>query len=127
MPNDPRDVEIETVKTPKGDVPTIKGLESAINIVYAEMTSLDKELEEIRNLLSKITIQVSDQNQKISMIGESLAKLIVHLAKTEAQQEKKRELTKQKLSIEKADLIALKEDLSRILAQLEDHVVKNES
>ncbi|UCE13440.1 MAG: hypothetical protein JSV04_14810 [Candidatus Heimdallarchaeota archaeon] len=129
MPNEPRKIEIETFKTPKGDVPTVKGLETTINTVYAEMSSLGNHLTQISHAqnqisesLSKLSNLLIEYNKKIETIGESFANLVVHLAKIESQQLKNQELSRKKLIIEKADLVALKEDLSRILIQLQNHV-----
>ncbi|MHA2245576.1 MAG: hypothetical protein ACXADY_11475 [Candidatus Hodarchaeales archaeon] len=133
MPEAPREIEIETLNTPKGDVPTVKGLETAINAVYAEMASLDKHLSQMSQFQSQITQSLTQinshldkNNEKIVGLGETFASLIVHLAKIESQQEQKRELSRKQLLIEKADLIALKEDLSSILEKLKDHVTENE-
>lgn len=133
MPEAPREIEIETLNTPKGDVPTVKGLETAINAVYAEIASLDNHLSQISQFQSKITqslnqinSQLVEYNEKIVGLGETFANLIVHLAKIESQQEQKREFSRKQLFIEKADLVALKEDLSSILEQLKDSVTENE-
>lgn len=127
MSERPREIEIEALKTPKGNVPTIKGLEIAITTVYKEIASLADHLSQINESLIKIDSHLKEQEQKIGGLGESLASLIVHLGKMERQQEQKRKLSRQKQLIEKADLMALKEDLTRILEQLENRVVENES
>jgi len=127
MSERPREIEIEALKTPKGNVPTIKGLEIAITTVYKEIASLANHLSQINESLTNIDSHLKEQKQEIGGLGESLANLIVHLGKMEKQQEQKRKLSRQKQLIEKADLMALKEDLTRILEQLENRVVENES
>jgi septal ring factor EnvC (AmiA/AmiB activator) len=127
MSEGPREIEIEALKTPKGNVPTIKGLETAITTVYKEIASLVRHLSLINESLTKIDTQLKEQNNKIGGVGESIAKLIVHLGKLEAQEEHKRNISRKKLLIDKADLMALKEDLTRILDQLENRVIENES
>ncbi|MHA2224226.1 MAG: hypothetical protein ACXAC8_03415 [Candidatus Hodarchaeales archaeon] len=127
MPDNPREFEIETFNTPKGDVPTVKGLETAINVVYKEMASLDKQLSEINQTLSNLSSQLETQNQKFKFLGESVASLLVYLAKMEAQDKELKDRSNKQQLAEKADLLALKEDLSRILEQLQDNVVRNES
>lgn len=133
MPNAPREIEIETFKTPKGDVPTVKGLETTINTVYVEMTSLGNHLyqisqaqKQINESLSKLNNLLIEYNKKIETIGETFANLVVQLIKMESQQKQNQELSRKQLVIEKADLVSLKEDLSRILEQLQDHVNENE-
>ncbi len=125
MPEKTREIEIETLETPKGSVPTVKGLETAINSVYKELTSLDKHLLNINENLTKLGTQINEQTQKMSIIGESLTNLVVYLNKFDTKQSKKNEISVQQMIINKSDLIALKEDLSRILEQLENRVVKN--
>jgi hypothetical protein len=127
MPKEPREIEIETLDTPKGSVPTVGGLETSINTVYREMASFDKLLSQMNDALAKINSQLSDQIQKIAVIGESLAKIVVILGKLESAQEERTKFSKQRYLIERADLVALKEDITRILKQLENHVIKDES
>lgn len=133
MSEEPRKIKIETLKTPKGNVPTVKGLETAINSVYSEIASLNSHLSQINQFYNQITqslgqlsSQLDEYNKKISGLGETFADLIVHLSKVESQQVQKKGFSKKQLSIEKADLVALKEDLSHILEQLKDQVTKNE-
>jgi len=112
---------------------TVKGLETSINTVYAEMTSLGNHLSQISQAqnqisesLSKLNNLLIEYNKKIETIGETFANLVVQLAIMESQQKQNQELSRKQLVIEKADLVALKEDLSRILEQLQDHVNENE-
>ncbi|MFX0084121.1 MAG: hypothetical protein ACFFAU_00470 [Candidatus Hodarchaeota archaeon] len=121
-----RDVEVETLKTPKGDVVTIKGLQSAINSVYKEISSLDQHLAQINSSLNQINAEVSEYNQKIGFIGESLASLITYLAKFESEQKNIQEMAQKQQIITKTDLLALKEELSSILDRLQDKVSKSE-
>lgn len=131
MPLKPREIEIETLKTPKGDVPTVKGLETTINAVYTEMASLDKHLSQINEsqnqisqALNQINTQLTEYNKKIMGLGETFADLIVYLSKIESQQEQRRKISKKQMIIEKADLVALKGELSSILEQLKDQVTE---
>ena len=133
MPDETREIEIETLKTPKGDVPTVKGLETTINTVYTEMASLDSNLSKINNAqtqinqkLTQINSQLEEYNNKIKSLGETFTDLIVHLAKIESQQESHQDFSKKQLLIEKADLVALKEELSQIMEKMKDHVIENE-
>ncbi|MHA2306775.1 MAG: hypothetical protein ACXACU_15445 [Candidatus Hodarchaeales archaeon] len=121
-----REVEIETLKTPKGDVVTIKGLETAINSVYKEIASLDQHLAQVNTTLNQISSNLSDYSQKIGSIGESLASLLVYIAKLETQQGMSQEFIKKQETISRSDLSALKEELSRILEQIQNAVTKSE-
>jgi len=134
MPLKPREIEIETLKTPKGDVPTVKGLETTINTVYSEIVSFDKHLSQLNDsqiqisqALNQINSQLAEYNKKIIDLSETFAELIVHLSKIESQQEQQQKLTKKQAITEKVDLLALKEELSSILEQLKDLVTKSES
>jgi len=51
----------------------------------------------------------------------------VYLSKIESQQERRQKISKKQAITEKADLLALKEELSNILEQLKDFVTENES
>ena len=117
-----REIEIETLKTPKGDVVTIKGLETAINSVYREMASLDQHLAQVNNTLNQINSDLSDYTEKIGSIGESLAHLLTYLSKIEKQQDLSKEYIKKQENITKNDLLALKEDLTEILKKLQKTV-----
>ncbi|MFX0015554.1 MAG: hypothetical protein ACFFB2_11785 [Promethearchaeota archaeon] len=134
MPLEPREVEIESLKTPKGDVPTVKGLETAVNTVYTEIASLNTHLSKIEEFLTQISqslMQINEQLDKqsssIRSLGETFADLIVQLAQNESLQEHYRDFSRKQLIIEKADLLALKEELSSILERLKDQVTENES
>jgi len=134
MPLKPREIEIETLKTPKGDVPTIKGLETTINTVYSEIASFEKHLSQlndsqnqINQAINQINAQLAEYNKKIIGLGETFAELIVYLSKIESQQEQRQKISKKQAITEKADLLALKEELSNILEQLKDFVTENES
>ena len=134
MPLKPREVEIETLKTPKGDVVTVKGLETTINTVYSEMASLDKQLDQINEsqkqisqALNQINSQLSEYNKKIISLSDTFAELIIYLSRIESQQEQRQKITKKQAITEKADLLALKEELSSILEQLKDLVTENDS
>ncbi|MFX1505648.1 MAG: hypothetical protein ACFFDC_05990 [Promethearchaeota archaeon] len=134
MPLKPREVEIETLKTPKGDVVTVKGLETTINTVYSEMALLDEHLnqinesqKQINHALNQINTQLSEYNKKIIGLGETFAELIIYLSRIESQQQQRQKLSVKKAISEKADLLALKEELSTILEQLKDIVMEDES
>lgn len=121
-----REIEIDTLKTPKGDVVTIKGLETAINTVYKEIASLDQHLAQVNTTLNQISSDLSDYTQKIGFIGESFATLLTYLSKIETQKGISQEfITKQKI-ITKIDLLTIKEDISQILEQIQNAVNKSE-
>ncbi len=127
MPKEPREIEIETLETPKGSVPTIKGLETSINTVYREMASYDNLISQMNDILTKINSQLSEQINKIGVIGESLVNIAVVLGKLESAQEQRTKYSKQRYLIERADLVALKEDITRILEKLESRLIQDES
>ena len=47
MKQKPREVKVESLTTPKGDVPTVKGLETAIDSVLSEFGDIEKNISEI--------------------------------------------------------------------------------
>jgi len=124
MPDDAREIEIESLKTPKGDVPTIKGLETALNVTYNDFNTINTSLSQIDKSLTSIFEKLEFYNTQMKKLSESIAKIVVYLAKLEASIDNTQDLTQKHLFIEKTDLIALKSDLAGILEQLQHEVFR---
>ena len=124
MPDRTREIEIESLKTPKGDVPTIKGLETALNRTYQDFSTITSQIGQIDDSISHIVEKIDASNQKITELGEAFAKIIVYLGKLESLIDNNQDVTQKQLFIEKTDLISLKNDLSSILEELRLEVTK---
>ncbi len=122
MVKEPQEFEIETLKTPKGEVPTIKGLETAINLVKPDSTDLEKEFTKISNQIEELQKTIEKQHTTLSSIGNSIAILVNYLVKKEKEVEALKSETSSTLMVEKADLIALKGELALVLEKIHDQV-----
>jgi len=68
-----RDINIETLTTPKGDVPTVKGLETAIN---SALSDFHEDVKMLEDKLEAISSLLNDQSELISNLGGSFSELI---------------------------------------------------
>ncbi len=125
MVKESREVEIETLKTPKGEVPTIKGLETAINLVKPDSTDFEKDFSRINEQIVELHKIINKQNDILSSIGNSIANLVNYMAKKEKEVQELQSEASSYLMIEKADLVALKEELAIILEKLHDQIDKD--
>ncbi|MFW9855456.1 MAG: hypothetical protein ACFFFG_10360 [Candidatus Thorarchaeota archaeon] len=121
-----REIEIESIKTPKGAVPTMEGLETAINYVYSEIAGLSAQINQINTNLTDISQSIDSFYEKLTSLGKALSKLVVQLAQNEKKSQEQQDLLTNHKLVEKADLLALKEELTRILGRL-DQVTENGS
>ena len=119
MKEAPRELGIETLTTPKGDVPTIKGLENIINSVFSENVTLRQNIEDLTKMVSTLSESLNHQSSMIKELGSNLADLIVYLGKLENKINQNQAIDEKNRTIEKLDLITIKEDLSRILNKIE--------
>ena len=124
MPDNAREIEIESLKTPKGDVPTIKGLETALNATYNDFNSINTSLSQIDKSITNIFEKLEFYNSQMKELSESITKLVVYMAKLETSIDNTQDLAQKHLFIEKTDLIALKNDLAEILEQLQNEVFR---
>ncbi|MFW9778265.1 MAG: hypothetical protein ACFFE8_05360 [Candidatus Heimdallarchaeota archaeon] len=121
-----REIEVEGLKTPKGTIPTMRGLETAINYVYTEITGLNTQISLINTNLNKLGQSIDSFHEKLAYLSEALSKLVVQIAQNETKYQGQQDLLKNHQVVERADLLALKEELAKILNRL-DQVTENES
>ena len=119
MKEAPRELGIETLTTPKGDVPTIKGLEKVINSVFSENITQGQNIENLMKMISTFSESLKHQSSLIKELGSSIADLIVYLGKLENKINQNQVRNEKNKTIEKLDIITIKEDLSRILNKIE--------
>ena len=72
MKEKPREIKVESLTTPKGDVPTVKGLETAIDSVLSDFGGLERNISEIKKELSTISGEMKEYSDLIKKIGESI-------------------------------------------------------
>lgn len=119
MKETPRELSIETLTTPKGDVPTIKGLEKVINSIFSENANLNQNIDELSQNLVEVSNSLNHQSSMIKELSSNLTDLIVYLGKLESKIGQNQLIESNFKLIEKIDLITLKNDLSQILIKIE--------
>ena len=124
MKEKPREIKVESLTTPKGDVPTVKGLETAIDSVLSDFGGLERNISEIKQELSAISSEMKGFSDLIKKIGDSFRELIILLNKNENRLEKEQTLNSNQRLAEKIDLMTLKKDLSDILDQIKTSVME---
>ncbi len=116
MREKPRNINIETLTTPKGDVPTVKGLEQAIN---SALSNFQEDVKILEEKLDTITSTLNDQSDLISNLGSSFSELIVSLGKIDQKNKLHRSTEANTRIVKTIDLLSLKEEISLILNKIE--------
>jgi hypothetical protein len=122
MREKPRDVTIETLTTPKGDVPTVKGLENVIN---STLSSFHEDIKILEAKIEKVTSNIEGQSELISNLGRSMSELIVSLGKLDRRIELNRSTEAKTRIVGAIDLLSLKEEISSILTKIENLLPAN--
>ena len=116
MKERPRDINIETLTTPKGDVPTVKGVETAINSVLSDFQDDVKILKE---KLDTVSSAISNQSDLITNLGSILSELVVSLGKIDQKLTLRRSAEVNTRIVGAIDLLSLKEEISKILNKID--------
>ena len=116
MREKPQNINIETLTTPKGDVPTVKGLEKAIN---SALSNFQEDVKILEEKLDTITSTLNDQSDLISNLGSSFSELIVSLGKIDQKNKLHRSTEANTRIVKTIDLLSLKEEISLILNKIE--------
>jgi uncharacterized coiled-coil DUF342 family protein len=119
MNRTPREVGIETLTTPKGDVPTIKGLEKVINSIISEHSKLGENINDLSQKLVEVSASINQQSSMIKELSSNLTELIVYLGKLESKIDQKQLRDTNSQLVGKLDLITIKNDLSNLLIKIE--------
>ncbi len=117
MKEKPRDITIETLTTPKGEVPTVKGLETVIN---STLSNFHEDIKILEDKIDKISSTIIGQSELISNLGRRLSELIVSLGKLDRRIELNRSTEANTRIVGAIDLLSLKEEISSILSKIED-------
>ncbi len=117
MREKPRDITIETLTTPKGDIPTVKGLETVMN---STLSSFHEDIKILETKIEKVTSNIEGQSELISNLGMSMSELIVSLGKLDRRIELNRSTEANTRIVGAIDLLSLKEEISSILTKLEN-------
>ena len=117
MQEKPRDINIETLTTPKGEVPTVKGLETVIN---STLSNFHDDIKILESKIENVASTINNQTDLISSIGSSLSELIVSLGKLNRRMELNRSAEAKNRIVGAIDLLSLKEEISSILSKIEE-------
>ncbi|OLS27497.1 MAG: hypothetical protein HeimC3_02750 [Candidatus Heimdallarchaeota archaeon LC_3] len=121
-----QDFKIDSVKTPHGSVPTVKGLENALNNVIDQVIPLAESFHSIEENVSQIQEMVLNVAQNVQNLTDNVAEIMLLLAKVNStisdvfqfnQQEKSKDLQNQQ-----ANLIELQTILAKMMIQFEEGI-----
>lgn len=119
-----REIKVESLTTPKGDVPTVKGLETAIGSIISAFEGLEQGLSEMKKELSSISDEMKYFTNLTQKLGKSFQELIILLNKNESRLDKQQTLNSNQRIAEKIDLLTLKTDLTNILDQIRSSLIE---
>ena len=117
MREKPRDITIETLTTPKGDIPTVKGLETVMN---STLSSFHEDIKILEAKIEKVASTIEGQSELISNLGRSMSELIVSLGKLDRRIALNRSTEANTRIVGAIDLLSLKEEISSILTKIEN-------
>ncbi|MHA1512487.1 MAG: hypothetical protein ACTSRJ_00270 [Candidatus Hodarchaeales archaeon] len=115
MKERPRDINIETLTTPKGDVPTVKGVETAIN---SALSDFQEDVKILNEKLDTVSSAISNQSDLISNLGSILSQLVVSLGKIDHKLNLQQSTEVNTKIVGTIDLLSLKEEISQILSKI---------
>ncbi len=121
-----REIKIESLKTPKGDVPTVKGLELVMELFFSEYNKLGSVIDSLQKKIGDLSGEISKQSKLMTDFGKNFSDLIVILGNFERKIEQQQSATANTRLMETTDLLTLKKDLSQILTKLESLLTINE-
>jgi chromosome segregation ATPase len=123
-----KDLKIEAIKTPQGNVPTLNGLETAINAVIDQMKPLAENFQTIENSITQIQETMQNMASNIQQVSDHLAEFLVLLAKINANlaevlNQSEREKN-DSFAVQQATLIELQTILVKLIGELQDNIAK---
>ena len=82
MSEKPNEIEVEAIETPKGNVPTVQGLETVINaLIGNQLTPLGNAVKGIHSEIQAIRSTLDYLGTFVQQIGDNLGEFLVLLAK----------------------------------------------
>lgn len=81
MPKPKKELEIESIETPKGSVPTVKGMETALNYIIDQTAPLGNIIQNFSKDISSIKGNLDNISSVIHSFGENFAELVILLSK----------------------------------------------
>lgn len=123
-----RELEIEVIKTPQGNVPTINGLQTALNAMNEQMKPLVDIITSIQDTSNNIQDALENMATNIQQISDNLAEFLVLLAKintniSDVLEQFQSEST-ESLKYQQANLIELQTILAKLLVEFQTNIAK---
>ena len=112
-----KEIEIESIETPKGNVPTVKGLETVTNHILDQVTPLEKTITAISADISSIKRNLDSMSKVIHSFGDNFGELLLILAKVDSK------LTQGLKQIEEGEIEGIKEQ-QHLLIELQTLITK---
>lgn len=123
MSNNPNDeIEIDSLQTSSGNVPTVKGLEKVVNILYEDMKPLAKAVATLDQNIEQINNKMKIMTDSLENVAESIADYIMIVSKLNLNIEKfLSKFANDDTEVHhKSDLIEIQKSLSTIIREFVD-------
>ena len=75
------EIDIEAIETPKGNVPTVQGLENVINLIMDQVSPLAQAIQGIHAETKHIRATLDYLGTFVQQIGDNLGEFLVLMAK----------------------------------------------
>ena len=66
-----KEIDVESIETPKGNVPTVKGLENVANHILSQVTPLEKSITAISADISSIKRNIDSMSTVLHSFGDN--------------------------------------------------------
>ncbi len=76
-----KELNVESIETPKGNVPTVKGLETVANHILEQVTPLEKTITALNSDISSIKRTLDSMSTVLHSFGNSFGDLLLILTK----------------------------------------------
>ena len=123
-----RELEIEVIKTPQGNVPTINGLQTAINAMTEQMKPLVDIITSIQDTSDNIQDALESMALNIQQISDNLAEFLVLMAKINTNisdvLERFQSESTESLKYQQSNLIELQTILAKLLVEFQKNIAK---
>ena len=78
---DKKELDIESIETPKGNVPTVKGVETVANHILNQLSPLEKTISSIGTDISSMKRNLDAMSKVLHSFGENFGELVLLLGK----------------------------------------------
>ena len=78
-----KELDVESVETPKGNVPTVKGLETVANHILDQLSPLEKTISSLGNDISSIKRTLDSMSKVLHSFGDNFGELLLILSKVD--------------------------------------------